>query len=583
MSNILEQLIDEELIALQCDGGEWPRGLLSATLIPDGWMALVLSDEGWRRFVPAGEDPKCNRRERLVLVRNRAIETPIEVADLVAATGEDVAFSGAMLVRWPQRDDDLAALARLLQRTNPMRLSDISKVFHERGFDAAITSFARERDAAVLLDHDQRTTLRDHLAKQLGDKLFEIGLQIDAVSTLRVDSRALRTQRARERDAANRIEQIRARQMVEEAAVTATRQRLDSLEDILAKLKGVAQTDEATRWHDLLPSLDPGERGKLLSSLWRISPTRTRTVAIVAIAGMTCVWLDPADPEQITRRVELPEALGPLRSVSFDAEHRALLIGAANGVWLLPADGSTTPLAFAVPDAPPQRTGFNAAAADASHIYATHSRLGCWSWARDNAELATQLFAPKQQTRSVRAATMLDHGVFFATDDRVYCIDPDEQHATQVGTPLAGTVHCIAGLDRELYCGTDAGTVEHLSLDHPEQWRVVQRGTAPVESLTLRRWNDLVEMVIPADRRGVMAFYPDEQISAPLLTGSHDIRRAWSADDVVVGLNEHRDQLIVMNAESPDRTGRVVFLARELGRSVQDVCLVPAEKSVDEA
>ncbi|MGE3181837.1 MAG: hypothetical protein AB7N71_09415 [Phycisphaerae bacterium] len=577
MTTILEQLQQNDLIALQRDGGDWPRGFLSSTLIPDGWMALVEADAGWRRFIPSGEEPKCNRRDRLTLVRNRAIEVPLADIRAVAATGEDVAFTGALLVRWPQRDDDLAALSRLLQRRNPLTLDVLPGLLADCGLDAAFAAFARERDAADLLDSDQREAVHAYLQSKLGDKLFDLGLQIDAVNTLRIDSRALREKRARERDTAGRIERIRTRQMVEEVAVSATRQRLDSLEEILGKLKKVSAGDDATRWHDLLPSLDPGERGKLLSSLWRISPTATRTETIVAIAGMHCVWLDPTAPDETVRRIDLPDLLGPLRSVSFDSQRGKLLVGAAQGVWVLDAREDSKPASYAVPDAGSQRTGFNAAAADASHLYATHSRLGCWSWAWENPGGANQVFAPPRDSGSVRAATLLDRSIFFAADDRVYCIDPDEQHPAVIGDALGAAVHCIVGLDRDLYCGAADGTVRHLSLDSPELWRILHRGSGgAVESLCLRHWNDLLEMVIPAGTRGVIAYYPDEQISAPLLDGPHDIRRAWPADDVIVALNDHRDRLLVMNMDSPDRTAREVPLARMLGRSVQDVCLVPA-------
>jgi hypothetical protein len=59
-----------------------------------------------------------------------------------------------------------------------------------------------------------------------------------------------------------------------------------------------------------------------------------------------------------------------------------------------------------------------------------------------------------------------------------------------------------------------------------------------------------------------------------VLDGNAAMRRVWAADDIVVGLNDRRDRLIVMNSNSPERVGREVSLARLLGSSIQDACLV---------
>ena len=107
-----------------------------------------------------------------------------------------------------------------------------------------------------------------------------------------------------------------------------------------------------------------------------------------------------------------------------------------------------------------------------------------------------------------------------------------------------------------------------------ELFEVVHRAQDAIESIHARRWNDLVELVIPADAQGVLGIYGDQGVATPLLECSTPIRRAWACDDVVVGLSDHRDSLIVMNANMPQRTGREVHVARMTGRSVQDACIV---------
>ena len=111
----LKRLNDPQVVALRCRGDAWPRSLLSATLIPDTWMGLVVHADGRRRFVPAGEDPQAQRDDTLVLVRNRAITVPLALADVRAADDHGVQANIELLVRWPTRDDDLAACFRDLR------------------------------------------------------------------------------------------------------------------------------------------------------------------------------------------------------------------------------------------------------------------------------------------------------------------------------------------------------------------------------------------------------------------------------------------------------------------------------------
>jgi hypothetical protein len=102
----------------------------------------------------------------------------------------------------------------------------------------------------------------------------------------------------------------------------------------------------------------------------------------------------------------------------------------------------------------------------------------------------------------------------------------------------------------------------------------VHRSTTPIESLQVRRWSDLVEVIVPAGPLGVCGVYPDEGLTAELLQAGQAIRRAWVTDDVIVALNEPRDRLFVANANMPDRAGREVPISRLVGRSIQDACIV---------
>lgn len=571
----LSRLNDVTLIALRFTGDQWPRGLLSTKVIPDAWMALVETDAGYRRFAPAGEDPRPGARDTLTFVRNRLITVPLELATARSADGHEVAASAELLVRWPARDEELAALARALQATNELALDALARQIAEHGGNGALRDFLQARGASELVDGDHREALHESLRAALKGVLYEYGSLLDRVATLRVTSRSLIEQRARERDTQRQVTALKTRQMVEQAALEATHQRLDSLTGILDKLNAAAATSEGVEWQELLPALSPAERGRLLENLWRITPNRRVAKRVVAVCGQELAWLEPTTPDRIERRVALPEDLGGCRSVTFAAASGRLYVGAAQGVWEVTADVGEVVNAYPVPDAAEQRTGFNAAAVADGQLYATHSGLGCWMWPLDAPLEAVPLLEPTDgRPRTLRAVLSDgDKGVFFSGDNRVYCVDPAGECGTLL-EPLGDVIHALATLDRRLYAGLGDGTVVACDLDAPRAWETVHRGVQPIESLQVRRWGDLVELVLPEADHGVRGIYAQESISTTLLAGGAAIRRAWCCDDLVLGLSAHRDRLFILSVRGAEQFPQEVPLARMLGRSIQDACLV---------
>jgi len=75
---ILNKLDKPTLVALRCKGDAWGGSLFGETLIPDKWMGLVLKADGRRRFVPAGEDPRPERGDTLVLVGSAGVCRQLE-------------------------------------------------------------------------------------------------------------------------------------------------------------------------------------------------------------------------------------------------------------------------------------------------------------------------------------------------------------------------------------------------------------------------------------------------------------------------------------------------------------------------
>ena len=574
----LSRLKDPTLVALCVSGRAWPKSLLSETRIPDAWMGLVETRDGRRRCVPAGEDPRPDDDDKLLLVRNRPIAVSLAAADVSANCGNAVSASGEILVRWQARDDELAALRRKLLTQDSLSLQRLSEAVSEAGAQTLLHKFIRANAAERLVREDLRDEFLTALREQLKRFAFEAGLTIERVAKLELSSATLARQQSLKRETAERVERIKAREMVEQAALAATQRRLGDLGGVLEKLKTAAGGDENSQWHDLLPALSPAERGRLLENLWRITPDQHETKAIVAVAGNECVWLDPARPDRVQRRVSLGDDLGGLRSVTFCPRKGLLLVGAARGVWTVDASDGRILAKFEVPDAGQPRTGFNAATTAGRRLFATHSQLGCWTWPLDDPSDARALLEPTDGLpKAIRGVIATDdERIVFAADDRVHILDADGE-SLGVTQPAGGVIHCLSVLGSSVYVGIADGTLLRHELDGSAGWSVVHRTAGAIESVKARRWNDLVELVVPGGRQGVCGVYGSEGVVGRLMETSTSIRRAWAGDDIVVGLNDHRDRLVILNARQTDRGVQEAPVARMVGRSIQDACLVMSE------
>ena len=533
----------------------------------------MITGDGRRRYVPAGENPRADRDDKLVLVRNQPITVALNAANTPAANGNPVDCACELLLRWQPREDDLAALERALLG-EPLTLERLTEVVINAGALVALRKYISEQPAEYLLQDDKREELLNAFREQLGKFTFETGMVFERIGKLVFVSDAYEWQAALQRETRQRVERIKAAEMIDKAALAATQRRLGDLGGILEQLK-TAAGDEKTKWHELLPALSPGDRGKLLENLWRLTPDKKTAEALVVVSGNECLWLDPSEPERIILRTKIPGDMGGLRSITYCQERNWLLVGAASGVWVLDAGHGEAVSRFEVPGIEPPRTGFNAAVVMGERLYATSSQLGCWSWNISDSSDAKPVLAPESGVpKRVRAVVATADGrVLFAADDCVQVYDPASE---QLSVLSSGTdvIYSLAVLEDKLFVGTADAKLFRVDMHHSDDWWLVYQANDAIETIEPRRWSDLVELVVPAGPRGINGIYDTEGVTTRLLEARTPIRRAWACDDVVMGLNHLRDRLIVMNANLPERTGREAKIAQMTGQTIQDACIV---------
>jgi hypothetical protein len=576
MSRILQALTDPNRVGLRARGDAWSSSWLSRQTVPNGWVLLVISPGGERRVYQAGDDPRPDSDDSLIFVRRQIPDLSLGVDAARSNDDHTVTARGTFRINLPSDPSDLASFAGALLHRGDLFVDELEDAIGDAGARRGLIDYIRRHDAARLVEHNHIDDFGKPLQAALERFSFETGIMIERLTSLILDSPTLRAEQQRSQKTASQIAAIESRAMVEQASRAATMRRLDDLGDLLGKLKNASGGRDATEWHELLPALNPAERSELLSGLWRITPDDSVADAIVAVVGNECVWLDPANPVEITRRVAFDDSLGALRSVAYAADRDVLLVGAASGVWLINAHAGASPTAYAIPCDQRPRTGINAAELLGDLLYATHSQLGCWCWALSAPDAPGSVLVPQHgRPKTIRAVTALDDlRVAFAADDTVHVAYSDSDRMDTLPT-AEETISTLSVVDDRLYAGTDSGGIVALDLDLPDaEWRQMHKIAGRVESISPRVWNDLVELVIPAGSQGVYGLFGEEPTVARLAETPTTVRRVWATDDVIVSLSEARDQLFITHAAWGGRETKTAPVARWCGHSIQDAVVV---------
>lgn len=576
MSNaMVDRLHDPELLALVVRSGGWLRSLLTDTVIPDSWIGLIARADGRRVLAPSGERPRLDREDRLLLVRNRPIAVALTAENVRAACGRRVDAACEVLLRWTPREAELSALWSTLVPGETLGVAELAAAVAAAGGQRGLSDLITAHTAEELVDGDRRAELLAELSRGLARFLFESGARIERIAMLAATSRALERERAQEAESDHARRQIAAREMLESARAVATARRLDRASELLERMRRLTDRTDGTEWHSLLPEMSPADRTGLLGCLWRIAPDRHKTTALVAVAGQACLWFDSARPRSVARRVELPSSLGALRSVRHDPATRRLLLGAVSGVWQIDDESGEVAGRFEAPAAESPRTGFNAALNFGDRLLATHSQLGCWSWPLAEPARAIPILVPHGGApTTIRALSMAESNpqrVLFAADDCVYAVRTPS-FEPQLITTAHARVTAVADTGASIFVGTEDGRLLRFMPGDNESALVVHRCPGALESIVVRRWFDLLEVLVAGRENGIVSVYPDEGAFVAVLEHARPLRRVVAADDSIAALTELRDWVVIQIAAAGDPVEMPA--ARLAGGVIEDIAIV---------
>ena len=452
---------------------------------------------------------------------------------------------------------------------------------------SALATQAGAAPAGDLIDGPAQAAAAPALARAVQGPCFTAGLALVGQPVVQFASTTYQQVRRSEEQAARQQREQEAARQVQRALEQAQREHLDHLARLLSDLREQAARTPQTDLADLVKAFPESQRSELYHALFASAQPTARTAWIVVVAGDEVLFYDPQQPGSPRRRLPVCGEAGPVRSVQLAATPTTgrwvALLGAATGVYVLPPDASGPTETFVVPDAPPVRGGFNAVALVGERILGTHSELGLVEWSTDGPKAAqprfTQLTSLAQAVRCLQRA---NGELYCSIDDRVARWPvADRADVPAVLYPASGArVTALCPSNHGLYVGDRRGQVWRWASPTDTSPQLVHAGRGkPAESVLLRTTAGVPRLIFTDNSSYVYARVLADNYTCHYEAPGWSLRRVAVADDLVVATNDLRDRLICWRPGQPSTPYAIIPVSALCGRSIQDVCLVPAENA----
>ncbi len=573
---------DPRVVAAVATAGEVFGFLSRKMVLPPGVAALVTRERGDHQVSPPGATLDGNDAAEVLFVRTTPVdlswtEERIVSQDRFQATATinvqiiPVAERGELLglrkeILGSNRKADAASLVRYLQAA----------------VRQALTRGAEQRSMAALADAKDHEPLVRAVGDAIGPLCFEAGLVIDGPPDVRFESPTFRQVRQSQEQTARRRREHAARRQLEQAVETAQRQHMQHLEGLLDKLKTLADESPHAGLPDLLRTFSESHRGEIYEALFSASAGARATQWIVVAAADELLFYDPTATQSPARRVTLDGPIGPARSVQSlrgPGGDVRLFAGAARGVYELAADAEAPSATFRFADGIEVRGGVNSAAFAGDWVLASHSEVGLVRWPQDRPDQPQPLLEKlTRNAQAVRGVRFFDGRVYCSVDENVLVIDAD-QPTEETARTCRGSDAVITSLcptPEGVYAGNADGRILFWPQDDPSAPQIVHSGSRrPAESLHLLTDGGINRLVFTDTSLAVHARVAGDSFACRYEAGGQTLRRVEVAADLLVATNELRDRLFVWKPNAPATPAATISVARQTGRHVQDVCLLP--------
>ncbi len=569
--------LDPQLVARIAAADELFGFFTRERLVPPACVALAYGNGRQPVLVSEGKPIEAAHTNELLVVRSVPFSLEYNFTGIPSSDGYAFDAVIQMAVSVVPERIELEAFRRAIVSSRREVRVDRLRQHCEEIVRAAVVRFIADRKAETLVAATSWNDFDAVLEQLFPGVGFEAGLALGPDPRIDLRSVAYEENRRELQAAALRAERDREDQSRRQSAAREREAHLAELAGMLEKLKSMAGAGGVLNVADIVKTFSIGQRGTLYHGLLAGSHEPRSTAYILAVAGEELLWIEPADLSQPARRQPLPPTAGPLRSVrvvNYGAG-RLILVGAKHGVFILNENGEA-PRAFTFTPSPELRGGVNAAAVADNALLATHSEVGLIRWNLDNPQtMRLCLTDLTEGSKAVRDVQTDNAGRLWLAVDNIaigWRADSDAPQYTyaapcEITALLIADGHAIAGL-------RDGAVVRWLIGDTRSDMETVRPSLGkPVQSVDWLAGGGVPRLLI-ADGRPHL----DMLVLGDSYTGQyrclHEVRWGLAADDLIVGVNDRRDTLLVWSPQTPDLPRGALAVRRLIGRSIQDVALM---------
>ena len=542
--------------------------------VPAGCIALAFGKSSQPALVSTGRTIDAGDVRELLFVKTCAFELAYELDCLRSSDGHEFAASAKITVQLVPERTELEAFRRNLLGSQRYVRDDRLRQYCEDAVRTAAASLAKSLTAEQLIAPEAWAAFDAVLLDQFKPVGFESGLALGRDPRIVFRSPSFVESRHRDDAAAQRQQRLAEDAALQETAARARDKHLADIADMLAKVKKMSRQSGGLSVPELIKTFDPAQRGRLYLGLMAAGKPLRCTEAVLVVSGDEVLRFDPADLSKPVQRQALPNGAGPLRSVCIAGEDGSILIGARNGVHLIDKDGAEV-RTYLFDDRPDLRGGVNSAVLFNGHIYATHSEVGLIQWPIDApGEHRLCLEEITESSRAVRDIRLdQTQRLWLGVDQCVIGWRPgDDAPPIRLAAPCEVTAMLPARGD--VAAGLKDGSVLRWLAGDPAQVQTIRPATGdPVRSLAWLSGGGVGRLLIGDGRPHLDLHVLGDSYHGEYRCGQN-LRWGFAAEDLVVGVNDRRDQLFAWHADDPETPAAGTSIGRLTGHSIQDVALL---------
>jgi len=555
---------------------------------PENWFALVTHKQRDTVLVHPGRSYDNTEAREVLFVRTDVFEGHTESTTLRSSDGHEFRGQIRVNVRIVPEIAEFNAFRRTLLPTKNECVSGDLQRYLEVPMHRVLQELTEHRSAETLLAAIDHTDVRQAVNTHLGGPCLTAGLQIEEPIDVRFDSPVYIDHQRTESQLERSAKRAQVRTQIQAALSAAQQQQLSELMKLLEQLHDAGTAHEDLNMADLLRTFDESQRSRLYAALWQICPATDQTHDIAVISGNELLLFVPDDLSSPTQRIELSDDLGPLRSITVDAdslEAGVTLIGAATGVHLLDLATGKIRRSLSAPDIESKhvRGGFNAAAMAGNRVFATHSELGLIGWPTEGHPIGSEMYPDlTADADAVRGVQIAEAAVWFAADQAVYsfALQDDENIAPKrhAGSGAMISALCVAG--GCVYAGNADGEIIAWHVGEPDTPRIVRGQTdKPAESIAALDTLGVPQLIVADRGSALIRLTIDDHYACRYEAANQIVRRAAIAEDLFAAVNDTRDRLLIWKPDQPNEPVATTVIPHLTGERIQDLCLIPRRKS----